>query len=164
MGEIISLLPMDAITLAAFGLSVALLILVIVLWRKLSKLRRLYMNMINGDSPRNMEDIIIKLQEKLQMVNEQQTKDRQALETLAGQVKRLKGNVGIFRFNAFGERGSDLSFSMAFTDEHQDGVVVTGIHNREQVYVYAKPLKQGQSQYALSPEEKEAIARSLRKE
>jgi hypothetical protein len=72
-------------------------------------------------------------------------------------LKKMKSKVGIHRYNAFSDTGSDLSFSVAILDEYQDGVLLTGIHNREQTYIYAKPIQRGQSQYTLSPEEKEAI-------
>ncbi|MEW9107481.1 DUF4446 family protein, partial [Paenibacillus sp.] len=71
--------------------------------------------------------------------------------------KKMKSHVGIQRYNAFAERGSDLSFSIAWLNEEQDGVVITSIHGREHSYVYAKPVEKGQSTYSLSPEEKKAI-------
>ena len=47
-----------------------------------------------------------------------------------------------------------MSFSLAILSEQEEGIVLTGLHNRESSYVYAKPLKDGQSKYPLSPEEK----------
>jgi hypothetical protein len=164
MGEITETLPLHILFMVSGGLSIVLIICFIVLYRKLSKLRKAYVKMINGGSPQNVESLIIDLQEKIKALHEQQTKDRQTIQALADSMKKIKGYVGIHRYNAFGEGGNDLSFSMAIMDESQDGVVITGIHTREQMYVYAKPVTQGQSKYVLSPEEKEAIARSMRKE
>ncbi|MNG37637.1 hypothetical protein D3C84_1250500 [compost metagenome] len=72
-------------------------------------------------------------------------------------MKKKKGNIGIHRYNAFAERGNDLSFSIAVIDDAEDGMVLSGIHGRENTFVYAKPVQEGQSKYPLTPEEIEAI-------
>ena len=56
-----------------------------------------------------------------------------------------------------------MSFSLAILSEEEEGIVLTGLHNRESSYVYAKPLKDGQSKYPLSPEEKEAVTLRCKK-
>ncbi|WP_248929319.1 DUF4446 family protein [Paenibacillus hamazuiensis] len=164
MGEIMELLPLDLIAVLSFILSIILLVLVISLWVKLSRLRAAYVKMINGGSPQNVEEILIALQQKLQDQEDKQKKNRESIQEITGAMKKMKSQIGIHRYNAFGEGGSDLSFSLAIVDEQQSGVVITGIHNREQVYVYAKPVEAGQSKYTLSPEEKEALIRSSQKE
>ena len=68
--------------------------------------------------------------------------------------------VGIVRFNPFQEVGGDQSFSLAFLNAKNDGVVITSFYTREGNRVYGKPIKAGVSQYTLSQEEKKAIARA----
>ncbi|PIP24977.1 MAG: hypothetical protein COX34_01170 [Candidatus Nealsonbacteria bacterium CG23_combo_of_CG06-09_8_20_14_all_36_12] len=65
--------------------------------------------------------------------------------------------VGIVRFNPFKEVGGDQSFSIALLDGDNSGVVITSLYAREENRVYAKPIKEGNSEYPLSEEEKEAI-------
>ena len=69
--------------------------------------------------------------------------------------------VGIVRYSAFKDTGSDLSFAVAMLDENNDGVVFNGIYSREMSNIYAKPVKNGVSEYTLSEEEKEAIRRAI---
>jgi hypothetical protein len=69
-------------------------------------------------------------------------------------------NIGFIRYNAFGDMGSDLSFSVALLDENYNGVVVTSIYAREDSNVYAKPVVKGESEYKLSVEEIQAIDRA----
>ncbi len=76
-------------------------------------------------------------------------------------VEQLKGKVGMVRYNAFGEQGNDLSFSVAILDEQQNGIVMTSIYNREQSNSYAKPIEKGASSYRLSEEEKSAIQKAM---
>ena len=69
--------------------------------------------------------------------------------------------VGIVRYSAFQDTGSDLSFTLALLDEHDNGVVFNGIYSREMSNIYAKPVENGNSKYTLSEEEQEAIKRAI---
>ncbi len=72
-------------------------------------------------------------------------------------------HVGIVRFNPFADKGGDQSFAVALLDDHADGVVLNGLHSRNDTRVYAKPIVGGTSTYPLTGEEKEAISRALGK-
>jgi hypothetical protein len=77
-------------------------------------------------------------------------------------LPRLVQHVGVVRFNPFADKGGDQSFVLAILDDHTDGVVVSSLHARTDVRVYAKPIIGGQSSYTLTTEEKEAIARAMK--
>ncbi|XOB40262.1 MAG: DUF4446 family protein [Candidatus Nealsonbacteria bacterium] len=85
-------------------------------------------------------------------------------EKISKEVKGLKRNgkfsiqrVGVVRFNPFKEIGGNQSFSIALLDANNDGVVLTSLYNREGNRFFAKQIKNGQSKYLLSGEEKRAI-------
>jgi uncharacterized protein DUF4446 len=105
-----------------------------------------------------------------------------AVSTFAGQVRSLEGdlertrirqqelterlassnrNVGIVRFDAFEDMGGLMSFSAAFLDDHQTGIVITAINGRTEARVYAKAVEEGRSSHNLSPEEQRALAEAL---
>ena len=65
--------------------------------------------------------------------------------------------VGIVRYNAFKDVGSDLSFAIALLDKNNNGVVLNGIYGSESSNIYAKPIKNKKSSYPLSEEEEYAI-------
>ena len=65
--------------------------------------------------------------------------------------------VGLVRYNAFKDVGSDLSFALALLDRENNGIVLNGIYGSESSNIYAKPVKRGESTYQLSQEEKSAI-------
>ena len=54
-----------------------------------------------------------------------------------------------------------MSFSAAFLDDGGDGVVITAINGRSETRAYAKGVKSGQSDNALSPEEQQAVTHAL---
>jgi len=159
MEDILELLDMKVLFIFMAAVTVIFLIIVLILWSKLNKLRKTYLKMMNGDSGINVEGALLELQDKTAALQEQAEQSRQQIAGVVQRMQKMKSNIGIHRYNAFAQNGSDLSFSVAILDEELDGVVLTGIHNREETYVYAKPVTQGQSQYVLSPEEKEAIHR-----
>ena len=69
--------------------------------------------------------------------------------------------IGIVRYSAFKDTGSDLSFAVALLDEKNNGIVFNGIYSREMSNIYAKPVEKGNSKYTLSDEEVEAIDKAV---
>lgn len=74
----------------------------------------------------------------------------------------LVQHIGVVRFNPFLDKGGDQSFVVAILDDHADGAVISALHGRNDVRIYAKPVIGGQSTYTLTAEEKEAIARAMK--
>lgn len=88
-----------------------------------------------------------------------------AAEALAkatrAQLAKAITRVEVLRFSAYPGEGPDLSFSLAMVDESGTGVVLTGLYGREDTRLYLKPLKHGASAFALSDEEKQALASAM---
>jgi hypothetical protein len=61
------------------------------------------------------------------------------------------------RYDAFGDMGGHLSWSLALLDDSGNGVVLTSIHGRSDARTYAKSVSAWASEQQLSPEEEEAI-------
>ncbi len=74
-------------------------------------------------------------------------------QEVAGAVRRL----AVVRYDAFGDMGGRLSWSMAVLDDGGNGVVVTSIHGRSDARTYAKNVVQWSGDQQLSPEEADAI-------
>ncbi|MFC4601334.1 DUF4446 family protein [Cohnella hongkongensis] len=147
----------------------AVLLLVLVVWlavlsSKLGKLKRAHQHLVGDTGVTNMEDVMRVVHERLSELDRKQSEQGRTMEQHERRLSSLKGRIGVHRFNAFSDSGSDLSFSVAFINEAQDGVVITGIHGREQTFLYAKPIDKGQSAYMLTPEEKKAISLAMQKE
>ncbi|GAC1380486.1 MAG: hypothetical protein NVSMB48_06610 [Marmoricola sp.] len=67
-------------------------------------------------------------------------------------------HLAVVRYDAFGDMGGKLSWSMALLDDHANGVVVTSIHGRSDGRTYAKAISDGLCDQPLSPEEADALA------
>ena len=79
-----------------------------------------------------------------------------------GAVDESIRRVAVHRYDAFGEMGGRLSWSVALLDEHGDGVVLTAIVGRSDTRCYAKNMRHGCSEARLSPEEQQVVAAALR--
>ena len=80
---------------------------------------------------------------------------------ISNQMSGCIQKIGIVRYNAFKDTGSDLSFALALLDENNTGVVMNGIYSREMSNIYAKPVENGKSSYTISAEEKMAIDKAV---
>lgn len=70
--------------------------------------------------------------------------------------------VGVVRFNPFKDTGGDQSFAIALLDSKNNGVIISSLYSREGTRVYTKPVAKGISDYHLSEEEKQAIAKAIK--
>ncbi len=65
--------------------------------------------------------------------------------------------VGVIRFNPFKDTGGDQSFCIAFLNAQNNGFTLSSLFTREGTRIYTKPIANGNSNYPLTEEEKEAI-------
>ncbi|MEK7614443.1 MAG: DUF4446 family protein [Patescibacteria group bacterium] len=117
---------------------------------------------LRGKNGKTLEDSLITL---LNQIKEVEDFRKEMGVYLLGVEKRLRRSVqGVetVRFNPFKDigTGSNQSFSTAFLDEEGNGVVVSSLYSRDRVSVYSKPLKKHSSEYDLTDEEKEAVAKA----
>lgn len=136
------------------------LVLAIVALAKLSGMKKRYKKLIGNSAVENVDDLLFTMQETIYALQEENKQQADALNGIRNRMRTMKSHVAMKRYNAFSQQGSDLSFSIAITDEDQNGLVLTGIHNREESYLYAKPVEHGSSSYTLTPEEKDIIAQT----
>ena len=86
------------------------------------------------------------------------------VQGLRGEVHALRAEVSdalrhlsVVRYDAFGDMGGHLSWSLALVDDVGTGVVLTSIHGRSDARTYAKGVTEWSCDQQLSPEEEEAI-------
>lgn len=124
----------------------------------LNKSKKMYKELIKKFSKsNNIEEMLQNYMEKVQIVDEQNKKIKLHCDNLDKEIGKCIKKVGIVRYSAFKDMGSDLSFALALLDEKNDGVVLNGIYSVENSNIYAKPIENGKSKYTISEEEKRAI-------
>lgn len=123
---------------------------------------RRYRALMRGVQGGNLEDLLRETKALCQKTDvrlgELEEEYRKLVKVSSSSVQR----VGLVRFNAFADMGSELSFALALLNQLGDGVVICCLTGRDDCRVYAKPVVGGKSTYPLNGEEKEAIALALR--
>ena len=83
---------------------------------------------------------------------------RQEVAALRAEAGGALRHLAVVRYDAFGDMGGHLSWSLALLDDGGDGVVLTSIHGRSEARTYAKSIVGWTCQQQLSPEEDEAVS------
>src|SRR3989344_6036819 len=78
---------------------------------------------------------------------------------LAGAIWTIVTEKRLKRF-FLGRKAKDLEDTIIILDEEGDGLVISSLYSRERMSIFAKPVKNGKSEYELSTEEKEALTRA----
>jgi len=148
------------IILGVVGLNLLLLIFNIVNRVKISSITKKYNRLVEGVSSDSIEDMLLEHIDEVKVVKNEIEIVKKYCDDINSRLKLSLQKVGFIRYNAFSDMGSDLSFSIALLDEALNGFVITSIYGREECNVYAKPILKGNSSYALSVEEMQAIDRA----
>lgn len=83
---------------------------------------------------------------------------RREVAALQASAEGALRHLAVVRYDAFGDVGGHLSWSVALLDDHGHGVVLSSIHGRSEARTYAKSVTAWASDAQLSPEEQEAIS------
>ena len=149
------LLIMSAFILLLF---IAFLVLLVSNLKIKSKYDKFMKKLGNG---KNLEEDLENFMYKVDRVEKQNAEIMAFCKNLDDNLSNCIQKVGIVRYSAFRDTGSDLSFAVALLDDKNTGVVFNGIYSREMSNIYAKPVENGKSSYTLSDEETEAIKRAM---
>lgn len=137
------------------------LLMIISLYRRMKRFESSYITLQTFMSGQQLD---ILFQSYIQRSEEQEIKLEKSDERLTLVEQKIRAGVDraeLVRFRAFENIGSDLSFAFALLNQEGSGVVFSSIYNREESRVYAKPIKEGQSSYPLTDEEKQVINKAM---
>lgn len=158
MDVITEFLRTDIFNYILVGIIFFILILYITNFIKLRKIRKEYHTFLkklgNGT---NIEECLKQYMYKVEEVNNKNQELIAYCNKLDKDMATCIQRVGIVRYSAFKDMGSDLSFALALLDEDNTGVVLNGIYSSEISNIYAKPVTKGNSTYTISAEERQAI-------
>lgn len=149
------------ILLALMGAFILLLLLYIIAEIRIWKIKKRYEAFTRGIKGLNIEELLVATGEDINSIKVDINKIEKEIETLDTKLAFAIQKVGFVRYNAFGDMGSEMSFSIALMDKFQNGFVITSLYGREFTTSYAKSIKLGKSEYPLSVEEMQAVDRAI---
>lgn len=162
MQSILSIIDTYSLTFifTSLVMNLFLIILLVINYSMVSNLKDKYKRLVKGTSGKNIESVLMEHIDKVEEVQEEFKDLHSKLDIIENRISFSIQKVGIVRYNAFNDVGSDLSYSIALLDGNNNGIVLTGIHGRTETISYAKPIKEGKSNYNLSVEELQSLDRA----
>ena len=162
MDKIINFIKTDNFFIILVLINIILVFMMFINTIIIAKLKNKYEKFIkkigNGN---NIEEDLAQYMTKIEKVENVNKEIIKYCKNLDKEVQGCLQKVGIVRYSAFKDTGSDLSFALALLDVKNDGVILNGIYSREMSNIYAKPILNGKSDYILSKEEEEAIYKAI---
>ena len=109
------------------------------------------------DGNRSIEEVMNSYMKMVKNVNEDNKIIKANILNVERQLNMCVQNIGMVRYNAFDDVGSELSFAIAMLDNEDNGFVINSIYGRTSSNVYAKTIENGTSKVTLSDEEIKAV-------
>lgn len=133
-------------------------LLIVVFWaiRTEKRLKKFFL----GKKAKDLEETISILEEDILKLKRSKETTEQELEDIKKKLKKSIRGLGIIRFNPFKDQGSNQSFAISMLDEESNGVVLSSLYSRERMSIFAKPIKNGRSDYELTEEEENAVKKA----
>ena len=141
------------------ALSLWLAILSFFLVKTLSHYRKLTRGATNIDFATLIETII----KRSEVQEENIGKLTKELSDFKNKAQAFLQKFSLIRFNPFEDAGGDQSFVVTFMDAKNNGVVISSLHSRTGVRVYAKNVEDAKPvKHQFTKEEKEAVEKAAR--
>ena len=158
MESLFEFLNTQTFVYTSFIVNIVLIIITITNMIMLTKTNKKYLQFMkklgNGN---NLDEMLKTYLRDVREIKQDNAEIKAYYTKLDNDIASCVQKVGIVRYNAFRDVGSDLSFAIALLDRNDTGVVLNGLYGSDSSNIYAKPVKNGISKYQLSEEEKYAI-------
>lgn len=151
-------IKLDTVFSLVFFILTGIAILIGAVWIFVTekRLKRFFL----GKKAKDLEDTIIMLETEIKNLSKARESIEKELSVMNAKLKKSIRGLEVIRFNPFPDQGSNQSFAIGMLNEENDGLVVSSLYSRDRMSVFAKPIKNGQSPYELSVEEKEALQKA----
>ncbi len=153
------ILDQTTILYGSIGL-LAVLVIALIGW--VIRLEMKLKKMLLGKGATTIEESLTNISGSLTDLTKFRTELELYLVNVEKRLRRSIQGVHTLRFNPFKGTGSggNQSFATAILNEEGDGVILSSLYSREHVSVFSKPVKNYISEYELSEEEKDALAKA----
>ena len=142
-------------------LVIVMYVIIINLYLNLSYLKKRYRKMMTGVDGGNLERMLIGHIDETQAVIAENQKIKEECKRMDVLLQLALTRMGVVRFRAFEDMGSDLSYAGAMLDSYNNGIVLSSIFGRDDSRSYVKPIENGKSSYTLTEEEEEALHKAM---
>jgi hypothetical protein len=139
-------------------IAVVALLLSVAIALRTGRMKRQYRVLSAADSRSSFVEVVARKTEEVRELRADVARLADELRATQGELREAIRHVGLVRYDAFGDMGGRMSFSVALVDDHGNGFVLSAIHARSESRSYVKELRGGMAEVLLSPEETSAVA------
>jgi len=102
------------------------------------------------------------IDEKLEVLYKSDNQITKEINKLENKLNNSLQNPEVIRFNPFKNDGvgGDQSFAATLLNKKGNGMIISSLYTRENVRIFAKPIKNWESKYELSEEENLVLGRT----
>jgi hypothetical protein len=149
------------IAIAAAAVAVVGIVLALVLWAQLRRVRAAQQAVLGAGSG-DLVDFAVSLQGRIDGLHRSVDEVSAALGRLERRLDATVSRLAVVRYDAYENTGGHQSASVALLDASRTGVVLSAIQGRDYARIYIKELDNGRAALSLSPEEQEAVNRAMK--
>ena len=158
MGLFLDLINQEGVFIPLITINAILGILVIINMIYTIMMKKKYLDFMKKlGNGRDLDEMLKKYLDDVREIKRDNAEIKAYYTKLDNDIDTCIQKIGLVRYNAFKDVGSDLSFAIALLDRNDNGVILNGLYGSESSNIYAKPVKSGISKYQLSEEEKTAL-------
>lgn len=135
------------------------LIILLVIW--IIRLEVRIKRLMRGKSGFNLENSFVDMQKDIDTLIKFRVELERYLKMIEKRVSKSIQGVHNMNFNAFkGMESGGKSFATAFLNENGDGVILSSLHARDRVSIFAKQVKSFKPEIDLTEEETVALTKA----
>lgn len=139
-----------------FALIITLVLLLVLLY-SVYLLHKKIGHFLKGENGHSLEGTIKKLMHEVEELKKQDIYFENTTNNLEKRLATSLRSPTLLRYKAFEGNASTQSFSLALLNEQGQGTVISSLHVRDRVSIYAKKISKWESEIELTEEEKEVI-------
>lgn len=135
-------------------------IMIYILYNKLNQIHRTQRKLDDKLAGKKAEDLLYEVLEEEKEFKKELKSIRHDIVGLREKQSRCFDKVKIVRYHTTSDNEAKLSYSVGFSNEKGDGLVITGLQYRQGCNMYYKQIKEGISDFDLSQEERLTLDRT----
>ena len=143
--------------IAVGAVALVSLLLGLVLLVRTGRMRQQYRVLDAADGRESFVEVVARKAEEVEALRDDVATLAASIRATQSEVNRAIRHVGLVRYDAFGDMGGRMSFSVALVDDFGNGFILTTVHARSESRTYVKEIRGGMAEVTLSPEETQAL-------
>ena len=143
--------------LVVLFISIIAIVIATISYFKYKGLRDSYDNFMSGRDAESLEEFFLDIQSDIDHLLEDHKNIKSNIKALNRITKKSYQKFGIYRYDAFEEKGGKRSFTISLLDYTNTGFIVTCQNTGSGTLLFIKEVEAGATRTKLGPEEESAL-------